>query len=64
VEKYLLITVQNPFDPDMQMPEGTGFGLNSVKRRLYLLFARNDLVEIKKEKNSFVVIIRIPNTNE
>jgi LytS/YehU family sensor histidine kinase len=57
---HLVIAVMNPFDPDMQMPEGTGFGLNSVKRRLYLLFARNDLVEINKEKNSFVVIIRIP----
>jgi len=42
------------------MPEGTGFGLNSVKRRLYLLFARNDLVEVNKEKNYFVVVIKIP----
>jgi len=38
--------------------------LNSVKRRLYLLFARNDLVEVNKEKNSFVVVIRIPATEE
>jgi len=59
-DNYLVITVLNPFDPDMQVPEGTGFGLNSVRRRLYLLFARNDLVEINKEKNSFVVNIRIP----
>ena len=50
----------NPFDEDMQMSAGTGFGLNSVKRRLHLLFARNDLVEINKEKNFFIVIIRIP----
>ena len=63
IDKYLVVAVTNPYDPDMQMPAGTGFGLNSVKRRLYLLFARNDLVEINKEKNFFVVIIRIP-TNE
>lgn len=63
VDKHLVIAVMNPFDADMQMTAGTGFGLNSVKRRLYLLFARNDLVEINKEKNFFVVIIRIP-TNE
>lgn len=25
-----------------------------------MLFARNDLVEINKEKNCFVVVIRIP----
>ncbi|HMG67068.1 MAG TPA: histidine kinase [Chitinophagaceae bacterium] len=62
--KNLVITVENPFDPDMQLPEGTGFGLNSVKRRLYLLFARNDLVEINKEQNFFVITIRIPETHE
>jgi LytS/YehU family sensor histidine kinase len=60
----LVIAVMNPYDADMQMPTGTGFGLNSVKRRLYLLFARSDLVEINKEKNYFVVVIKIPDTNE
>jgi len=64
IDKYLVVAVINPFDADMQMPEGTGFGLNSVKRRLYLLFARNDLVEINKEKNSFVVVFKIPDINE
>ena len=60
LDRHLVIAVTNPFDADMQMPAGTGFGLNSVKRRLYLLFARNDLVEINKEKEFFVVVIRIP----
>lgn len=60
VDNHLVVAVMNPFDADMQMPEGTGFGLNSVKRRLYLLFARHDLVEVNKEQNFFVVIIRIP----
>src|SRR5215813_4326769 len=30
-DNHLVVTVVNPFDPDMQMPEGTGFGLKSVK---------------------------------
>ena len=60
IDKHLVVAVMNPYDADMQMPQGTGFGLNSVKRRLYLLFARNDLVEVNKEKNSFVVVLRIP----
>ncbi len=64
VDKHLVVAIMNPFDADMQMPTGTGFGLNAVKRRLYLLFARNDLVEIKKEKNSFVVAFKIPDINE
>ena len=62
--KYLVIRVTNPYDDDMQLPEGTGFGLNSVKRRLYLLFARNDLMEINKQENFFIATIRIPETNE
>ena len=64
IEKNLVIDVVNPFDADMQMPTGTGFGLNSIKRRLYLLFARNDLVQISKEENSFVVVIKVPVLNE
>ncbi|MGC4037452.1 MAG: histidine kinase [Chitinophagaceae bacterium] len=62
-DKHLVVAVMNPFDPDMQMPPGTGFGLNSVKRRLYLLFGRNELVEINKTQNSFIVIFRIPGSN-
>jgi two-component system LytT family sensor kinase len=64
IDKHLVVAVMNPFDEDMQMPTGTGFGLNSVKRRLYLLFARNDLVEVNKDKNAFVVVFKIPDINE
>ncbi|SDL07776.1 Histidine kinase [Catalinimonas alkaloidigena] len=42
----LRVTVQNPFDPQTARPrQGTGFGLGGVKRRLYLLFGRHDLLE-------------------
>ena len=41
----LVVTVQNPFDPETSRPnQGTGFGLRSVQRRLYLLYGRNDLL--------------------
>jgi LytS/YehU family sensor histidine kinase len=57
----LEIIVQNPFDPETSTPnKGTGFGLNSIKRRLYLLFARNDLLETKSENNTFSTIVTIP----
>ncbi|MDQ6904466.1 MAG: histidine kinase, partial [Bacteroidota bacterium] len=36
--KYLKIIVQNPFDPETSQPlKGTGFGLTSIQRRLFLL---------------------------
>jgi two-component system, LytTR family, sensor kinase len=57
----LKVIVQNPFDPETASPRhGTGFGLNSVKRRLYLLFARTDLVETQARDHVFTTTINIP----
>jgi len=58
---YLVLTVQNPYDPKTARPrKGTGFGLSGVQRRLYLLFARNDLVETYQNDNIFTTIIKVP----
>lgn len=58
---YLVISIQNPFDPETSSPkQGTGFGLSSVQRRLYLLFARNDLLNTKHTDNLFTTVIKIP----
>lgn len=57
----LVITVQNPFDPETSSPkQGTGFGLKSVQRRLYLLFARSDLLNTTAKENIFITEIKIP----
>jgi two-component system, LytTR family, sensor kinase len=61
VENILVITVQNPFDPETAQPkQGTGFGLNSIQRRLYLLFARNDLLITGTAGNLFTTTVKIP----
>jgi two-component system, LytTR family, sensor kinase len=61
--EYLEIVVENPFDPQTAYPkQGTGFGLSSVRRRLYLLYARNDLLQNKSEGNLFTTIVKIPQT--
>ena len=58
---YLVVTIQNPFDPETSSPkQGTGFGLSSVQRRLYLLFARNDLLSTRHTDNLFTTVIKIP----
>jgi len=59
-ENNLVITVTNPFDPETSAPKGTGFGLQSVQRRLYLLFARNDLLNTEVKENIFTTTIKIP----
>ncbi|RYY66938.1 MAG: sensor histidine kinase [Chitinophagaceae bacterium] len=60
-EGALIIEVRNPFDPVTSAPrKGTGFGLSSVQRRLYLLFARNDLLHTETENDRFTTRIKIP----
>jgi len=61
LEKQLFITVSNPYDPDLPTrTTGTGFGLQSVQRRLYLLFGRSDLLQVKQESNQFITTVIIP----
>lgn len=57
----LVIAVTNPFDPDTSRPkQGAGFGLASIQRRLYLLFARGDLLQTRIDGNIFTAIVNIP----
>ncbi len=62
IEKGMLqISIRNPFDSDsIRSQQGTGFGLSSVKRRLYLLYARNDLMESFSEGNIYTIRLSIP----
>ncbi len=58
---YLKVIVENPFDEETSKPgQGTGFGLSSVRRRLYLLYARNDLLETTAKNNLFTTTLKIP----
>jgi two-component system LytT family sensor kinase len=60
-DNYLEIVVENPFDPATSHPKpGTGFGLRSVQRRLFLLFARNDLLRTRTDRNLFITTVKIP----
>jgi len=60
-DNELIVTVTNPFDPETSTPkQGTGFGLKSVQRRLYLLFGRNDLLTTRANGNLFITSVTIP----
>ncbi len=57
----LQVTVRNPYDPETAQPlQGTGFGLSSIQRRLFLLFARQDLLQTKTEDEFFITTIAVP----
>lgn len=66
VEQGLLkICVQNPFDPEMKAAGGTGFGLSAIKRRLYLLFANDNLLQAGAiTDNLYRTTLKIPQTND
>ena len=57
--------ISNPFDPETGGPrKGTGFGLSSVQRRLYLLYARNDLLTTATDDSRFFTRIKIPQPHD
>lgn len=57
----LQVQISNPYDPSMGgKPSGEGFGLESVKRRLYLLYGRADLLSTQTHQNEYLVTLKIP----
>ncbi|HEY3402325.1 MAG TPA: histidine kinase [Ohtaekwangia sp.] len=61
-ENELVVTVENPFDAETTQPkQGVGFGLTGIQRRLYLLYARNNLLTTRQEGNQlFITEVTIP----
>ncbi len=60
-QQQLEISISNPYDEETAvMIKGTGFGLASIQRRLYLLFARHDLISTSGVNGLFTTRLRIP----
>jgi sensor histidine kinase YesM len=59
-DNYLVVTISNPSETNLGESKGAGFGLEAVKRRLYLIFGRNDLIAIEREEGIFLVTVKIP----
>jgi two-component system, LytTR family, sensor kinase len=56
----VVFTITNPFDPHLAPPKGTGFGLEGIKRRLWLLYARTDLLDTRFDDTHFTTTLKIP----
>ncbi|GGH67619.1 LytS/YehU family sensor histidine kinase [Filimonas zeae] len=64
-KEALIVSVSNPFDPETSVAgKGTGFGLASVQRRLFLLFARADLVQTHTDNTTFTTTLIIPQIHD
>lgn len=66
VENSILsISVQNPYDPEVKAAGGTGFGLTAIRRRLYLLFADDSLLQTSiLDHNIYLTTLKIPQKND
>ena len=60
----LVVSISNSYDEeDAGTSTGTGFGLESIRRRLYLLFGRYNLLEVIQANGVFTVKLTIPQPN-
>ena len=59
-EGFLRIQLVNNFDESSKPRKGAGVGLKNISDRLNLIYRRNDLMEVKKEKGIFSVTLFIP----
>lgn len=57
---FLSIEISNSCSSEVPTGKGNGFGLDSVRRRLSLLYLRNDLVETQRLPDTFIVKLKIP----
>lgn len=60
----LAITITNPYEQNQRPPSGTGFGLEGIRRRLYLLYARHDLLTTKQTGELFTTTLKIPQADD
>lgn len=59
-DNFLVINIQNNYDPEYISNGGNGLGLRNIKNRLFLIYNREDLLTFEKEENVFNVKLLIP----
>lgn len=60
-DELLEIIVSNPFDENsVSSSKGTGFGLESINRKLNLIYKRSDLLKTEKKNTTFITTLYIP----
>jgi len=62
-DEMIKVSIENAFESGMEKHKGEGIGLTNITKRMQLLFQRDDLVKIEKEKNLFRISISFPLQN-
>jgi sensor histidine kinase YesM len=64
VKNYIVFELRNPVDNERSSSKGTGFGLSGLRKKLYWLYAENQLLTTHREDNIFTTILKIPISDE
>ena len=64
IKGYLVVTITNPVDEEHTVKKGTGFGFSSIRQKLYLLFAENNLLTTELKNQIFQTELKIPIRDE
>ena len=57
---YIVLEICNEYDPEAVKKKGQGIGLLNIRKRLQLIYQRQDLLSIQAEKMVFTATLRIP----
>lgn len=57
---FLYIQLENDYDSKMLSKKGEGIGLTNIRKRLQLVYSRNDLLKIDRQQDKFKVELLIP----
>ncbi|WP_066630098.1 sensor histidine kinase [Labilibacter marinus] len=56
----LVISVENEYEQDALVNKGEGIGLSNIKKRMYSIYNKSDLVELTQTKKVFKVVLTCP----
>ena len=56
----LIISVENPFDPDYIAKKGTGLGIRNVRSRIQTLYGDEGQIHVEKNDGFFIVELSFP----
>ena len=60
-EEYVTIEISNEYDPDaVKKKKGQGIGLKNIRKRLQIIYQRQDLFEISADKMVFRATLKLP----
>lgn len=60
-KEFIRIKISNPFDSEsLEASKGKGYGVESIRKKMFILYHRNDLVEITQKENLFSFQLTIP----